>query len=76
MAEHAVKRTKSRWRITLQVLSWIVLLVGAGFVTQIVLSIVESSRVTTDALCSSAGAFVVLLVGSLLRSVAKEVGQR
>ena len=72
MAEHATRPPKSNWRIALEVISWLVLLAGILFVGQIALAIVQANRVTTDTLCSAAGAFVVLLVGSLLHSVAKE----
>jgi len=77
MAEHATRPPKSTWRFVLAVISWMMLLAGLLFAGQIVLGIVQTNRVTTDSLCSAAGAFVVLLIGSLLHSVARsEENQR
>jgi len=72
MAHHLTTGHRPTWRIILEVSSWIVLSVGFVFTAQIVLGIVQTARVTTDSLCSAAGAFVVLLIGSLVNSVARE----
>jgi len=72
MMQHAKIQPRSAWRLILEVFSWFVLSAGFVFVAQIALVIVQTARVTTDSMCSSAGALVVLLIGSLLNSVARE----
>ena len=72
MIHHLTKKHSSTWRSILEVISWLVLSVGFVSVAQIATGIIQSSRFTTDSICSAAGAFLVLLVGSLLNSVARE----
>jgi hypothetical protein len=72
MFHYATKEHRPAWRIILEVSSWIVLSAGFVFVAQIALGIIRNSRVSTDSMCSAAGALVVLLIGSLVNSVARE----
>ena len=60
----------------LEVISWLVVLAGLMAAARIAVGVLQTGRVTTDSLCSSAGTFVVLLIGSLLHSIARERDQR
>jgi hypothetical protein len=70
-----MKQPKSILGAALNVVSWIILLGGFSYTAQIAASTVRLGEFTTDAICSLAGAFVVLLTGSLLHSTARDQQQ-
>ena len=72
MAQYAKTRHRPVWRITLEAFSWFLITAGRVSSEQIVLGIVLTNQVTTNSMCSAAGTMIVLLIGSLTNSVAKE----
>jgi len=71
MDEDTEKNQRPIWRVMLTVLSWALLLAGFVLITQIALVILKTRHLTTDSLSWSTAAFLALLIGSLLNSVAK-----
>ena len=59
------------WRTILVILSWALLLGGLVLAAQTAVLIVKTRHLTTDTLSWSTAAFLVLLIGSLLNSVAR-----
>ncbi len=53
------------------ILSWALLVAGAVLITQTAVAIATARHLTTDSLSWSTAAFLALLIGSLLNSVAK-----
>jgi hypothetical protein len=71
MDENTGRKHKSIWRTTLVTLSWGLVLVGLVLVAQTAVVIVKTRHLTTDTLSWSTAAFLALLIGSLLNSVAR-----
>ena len=71
MDENTEKKEKPIWRIILAILSWVLLLAGFILIAETVVVILRTRHLTTDSLSWSTAAFLALLIGSLLNSVAK-----
>jgi hypothetical protein len=71
MHDKTERKNKSLWQSALVTFSWVLLLVGLVLAAQAAVVIVKTTHLTTDTLSWSTAAFLALLIGSLLKSVAK-----
>ena len=71
MDENTEKKQKPMWQVILAILSWALLLSGFILIAETAVVILKTKHLTTDSLSWSTAAFLALLIGSLLNSVAK-----
>ena len=71
MNENGDTKCKSILRTALVMLSWGLLLIGFVLSVRAAVMMMKTSHLTTDTLSWSTSAFLALLIGSLLNSVAK-----
>ena len=71
MDDYTEKVQKPVWRSALVLLSWVLMLIGFFLIAQTAVAIANTKHLTTDTLSWSTAAFLAMLIGSLLNSVAK-----
>ena len=71
MDENTNRRHKPIWRTALITLSWVLLLSGIVLGAQTAVVMLKTRHLTPDTLSWSTSAFLALLIGSLLNSVAR-----
>ena len=71
MDDYTGKVQKPVWRSALVMLSWVLMVIGFFLIAQTAVAIANTKHLTTDTLSWSTAAFLAMLIGSLLNSVAK-----